>query len=69
VTRENRYPKLELVRFAVPRRVYTSDHIRYTAAVAGKVMERANLIQRGYRLTREAPILRHFTMELEPVKA
>ena len=69
VTRENRYPKLELVRFAVPRRVYTSDHIRYTAAVAGKVLERANLIQRGYRLTREAPILRHFTMELEPVKA
>ncbi|MFO7617174.1 MAG: tryptophanase [Bacteroidales bacterium] len=67
VTRENRFPALELVRLAVPRRVYTSDHIRYTAAVAGKVMERAGAIRTGYRLTREAPILRHFTMELEPV--
>jgi tryptophanase len=67
LTRENRFPALELVRLAVPRRVYTSDHIRYTAAVAGKVMERATRIRSGYRLTREAPILRHFTMELEPV--
>lgn len=67
VTRENRYPDLELVRLAVPRRVYTSNHILYTAAVAGKVMERAARIHSGYRLVREAPILRHFTMELEPI--
>ena len=67
VTRENRYPALELVRLAIPRRTYTNNHLEYAAAVAGKVLKASQKIRSGYRLTREAPILRHFTMELEPV--
>jgi tryptophanase len=67
LTRENRYPDLELVRLAVPRRAYTNNHMDYTAAVVRDVMERSKGITRGYRLTSEAPIMRHFTMELEPV--
>ena len=65
-TRENRFPKLELVRLAVPRRTYTNDHMDYAAAVLGSVYERRERITQGYRITREAPILRHFTVELEP---
>jgi tryptophanase len=65
VTRENRFPILELVRLAVPRRVYSDNHIRYTAAVAGKVWERRSDIRRGLKISEEAPILRHFTVSLE----
>jgi tryptophanase len=64
-TRENRFPPLELLRLAVPRRTYTNDHIDYAAAVLGSVFERRDRITRGYRITREAPIMRHFTVELE----
>jgi tryptophanase len=67
VTRENRYPALELVRLAIPRRAYTNNHMEYTAAAAQIALEAAKKIQRGYRLTQEAPIMRHFTMELEPI--
>jgi tryptophanase len=66
VTRENRFPALELVRLAVPRRTYTNNHMDFTAATVGQVMERSEKILRGMRLTSEAPIMRHFTMELEP---
>lgn len=67
VTRENRYPSLEMVRLAIPRRAYTSDHMDYVAATVGNAFRRAKEITGGYRLTWEAPILRHFTVELEPV--
>ena len=49
-----------------PRRTYTNDHMDYAAAVLGSVYERRDRITRGYRITREAPIMRHFTVELEP---
>ncbi len=65
-TRENRYPKLELLRLAVPRRAYTNNHMDYVAAVLGSVYERRDRMTRGYRITSEAPIMRHFTVELEP---
>jgi tryptophanase len=65
-TRENRYPALELLRLAIPRRVYTNDHMEYVAAVLASVHECRDRITRGYRITREAPIMRHFTVELEP---
>ena len=68
-TRENRYPKLELLRLAVPRRAYTNNHMDYVAAVLGSVHERRDRITRGYRITSEAPIMRHFTVELEPAPA
>jgi len=67
VTRENRFPALEMVRLAIPRRTYTSDHMRYVAAAVSQVFRRAREIRSGYRIVREAPIMRHFTVELMPV--
>jgi tryptophanase len=65
VTRENRFPELEMVRLAIPRRVYTNNHIDYAAAVVNNVYERRNDIKRGVRIKWEAPIMRHFTIKLE----
>lgn len=64
VTRENRYPALELVRLAVPRRVYTNNHMDYIAVALGNVFERRKEIRKGVAITWEAPIMRHFTVEL-----
>ncbi len=65
VTRENRYPKLEFLRLAIPRRVYTNNHMDYIAYGLANVYERKDKITKGFRIIREAPILRHFTVELE----
>jgi tryptophanase len=65
VTRENRFTGRELVRLAVPRRVYSDNHMDYVAAVAKNVFDRRESIKRGLRIIKEAPILRHFTVELE----
>jgi tryptophanase len=65
VSRENRYPDLEMVRLAIPRRVYTDNHMNYVAAVAANVYERRNNIKRGVKIKWEAPIMRHFTIKLE----
>lgn len=65
VTRENRYPNLELMRLTIPRRVYTNNHMEYVATTLGNVFERRNQIKTGVRIVREAPIMRHFTVELE----
>jgi tryptophanase len=64
-SRENRYPELELVRLAIPRRVYTNSHMDYIAATVINVWERRNEITRGLKILREAPIMRHFTVELD----
>ncbi|MCC8035954.1 MAG: tryptophanase [Rikenellaceae bacterium] len=66
-TRENRYPQLELLRLAVPRRSYTDNHMNYIAAALKNIYDRRNAITTGYRITYEAPIMRHFTVELAPV--
>ena len=65
VTRENRYPRMELMRMAVPRRVYTNSHMDYVAATLKNVFDRRDKITRGLRIVKEAPIMRHFTVELE----
>lgn len=64
-TRENRYPKLELSRLAIPCRTYTDRHIDVVAAALKNIYDRRESITRGYKITREAPIMRHFTVELE----
>ncbi|MEZ5145986.1 MAG: tryptophanase [Bacteroidales bacterium] len=64
-TRENRYPELEMVRLAIPRRVYTNSHMDYVAASVANVYEQRNKITRGFKILREPPIMRHFTVELE----
>ncbi len=68
VSRENRYPALEMVRLALPRRTYTNNHMDFVIEAVKRVWTRRENISRGYRITREAPILRHFTIELEPVE-
>ncbi len=65
VTRENRYPDLELVRLAIPRRTYTNNHMDYVAAALINVFDRRNKIKRGVKIIKEAEVLRHFTVELE----
>ena len=66
-TRENRFPKLELLRLAIPRRTYTDNHIRYIAAALKNVFDRREEIKKGYHITWESEILRHFTVQLEKV--
>jgi tyrosine phenol-lyase len=58
--------QMELVRLAIPRRVYTQSHIDYVVEIILRVWEKRSQI-RGMRLTYEAPFLRHFTAHLEPV--
>ncbi|MRR18680.1 tryptophanase [bacterium] len=65
VTRMNRHPELEMVRLAIPRRVYTDNHMDYVAAAVSNVWERRHLINRGLAIRWEAPIMRHFTVELD----
>lgn len=57
---------LELVRLAVPRRVYTQSHIDYVAEVIIELFQERSFI-RGLAIVEEAPILRHFTAKMTPV--
>lgn len=67
VTHENRFPDLKMVRLAIPRRVFTNNHMDYVAAAVKNIFERRDKIKRGVRIKREAPIMRHFTIELERI--
>lgn len=58
--------KMDLVRLAIPRRVYTQSHIDYVVEIILEVWKKRDAI-RGLKLTYEAPFLRHFTAKLEPV--
>lgn len=64
ITHENRYPKLELLRLAIPRRTYTNNHMDVVATAVANIFERRESISRGYKILREQPIMRHFTIEL-----
>jgi tryptophanase len=59
--------KMDLVRLAIPRRVYTQSHIDYTVEIILEVWKNREKIQ-GMKLTYEAPFLRHFTAKLEPAE-
>ncbi|MFM2017778.1 MAG: hypothetical protein RL007_1434, partial [Bacteroidota bacterium] len=56
----------ELVRLAIPRRVYTQSHIEYVIEVFAELMKNRDR-KNGYRITEEPQFLRHFTCKLEPV--
>jgi tryptophanase len=58
--------QMELVRLAVPRRVYTESHLRYVADIAGEIVAKKENFK-GYKIVYEAPFLRHFTVRLEAV--
>jgi tyrosine phenol-lyase len=59
---------MDLVRLAIPRRVYTQSHIEYVVEVILDVWRRREHI-RGYELVHHAPFLRHFTARLKPLPA
>lgn len=59
-------PPLELVRLAIPRRVYTQSHLDYVIEVFGRVYKNRHRIK-GLEITKQAPFLRHFTAELREI--
>lgn len=63
-TGEEIYPKLELVRLAIPRRVYTNMHMQYVSEVLKEIAKNKNNLK-GMKITRQSEILRHFTARLE----
>ncbi len=65
-TGEMKYPALDLVRLAIPRRVYTQSHLDYVADVIIELYRKRETI-RGVKLVWEAPLLRHFTAKFERV--
>jgi tryptophanase len=60
------YPKLELVRLAIPRRMYTESHFDYVIHTLKKVADHRSELG-GYRFTYQAPLMRHFTARFEPI--
>jgi tryptophanase len=58
--------KLEMVRLAIPRRVYTKSHMDYVIDCVESVFQKRDKI-RGMRITYEPPVLRHFTAKFEPL--
>ncbi len=58
--------RLELVRLALPRRVYTQAHVDYVVEVAARTRDRAPRML-GYRLVDAPPFLRHFSATLAPL--
>jgi tryptophanase len=58
--------QMELVRLAIPRRVYTQSHIDYVSEVIIEVFNNRSSIK-GLKITEEALLLRHFTAKLEPL--
>ncbi len=64
-TRENRFGGLDLLRLAIPRRVYTDNHMNVVAVALKNVFDRRENITRGMHIAWEAPLMRHFTVKLE----
>ena len=63
---ENYYPKLELVRFTIPRRVYTQAHMDVIAESTARVFERRNKIK-GLKMVYEPKYLRFFQARFQPL--
>jgi len=59
--------EMELVRLAIPRRVYTQSHIEYVIEVFAEVQKRIK-DSKGFKITYEPEFLRHFTAHFEPLK-
>ncbi|MBI5702902.1 MAG: tryptophanase [Chloroflexota bacterium] len=61
------YPKLELLRLAIPRRTYTQSHLDYVVETLAKIKSRAAEVH-GYKFTYAPELLRHFTARFEPLQ-
>ena len=66
-TRKNRYPDLELVRLAIPRRTYTNNHMDYVSATLKNIFDTRDEAKSGYIIVDEAPIMRHFTAKFKKI--
>jgi len=60
------FPKLELVRLAIPRRVYTQSHLNFIADTVIQTYKKRRDIK-GFRIVYQAPYLRHFTARMEEI--
>jgi len=60
-------PPMELVRLAIPRRVYTQSHIDYVLEIILEVFKNRRTLK-GYKIEYEAPVLRHFTARFEEIR-
>jgi tryptophanase len=67
-TGETIYPALELVRLAIPRRMYTQSHLDFVVETLARIAARRESL-RGYRLAYAPDLLRHFTARFEPLAA
>ena len=65
-TGEMKFPEMELVRFAIPRRVYSVSQLEHVAETARDILDHADELG-GYQIVKAPPALRHFTAELAPV--
>lgn len=66
-TGEETTAPMELVRLAIPRRVYTQSHMDYVVEAVLEVWEQRELL-RGFRIVEQAPVLRHFTARFEELE-
>ncbi len=67
ISRKNRFEGLDLLRLAIPRRVYTNNHMDVIAVALKNVKDRSHNIRHGYKIAWEAPLMRHFTVQLEKI--
>jgi tryptophanase len=61
-----KFPELELVRLAVPRRVYSMSHLQYVVSVFKKIKGNKSLVK-PLRIIWQAPVMRNFTVKLEEI--
>jgi tryptophanase len=65
ITRQNRFGGNDFLRLAIPRRVYTNNHMDVIAVALKNVFDRREQITKGVKIAWEADIMRHFTVKLE----
>ena len=66
-TGEEILPKLDLVRMAIPRRVYTQSHLDYVVDILSGIAKNSKKLK-GYKIISQPPLMRHFTTKFLPVK-
>jgi len=64
-TGKNRFDGIDFLRLAIPRRTYTNNHMDVVASAIKNIFDRRSEIKAGVKIVKEAPIMRHFTVELE----